>query len=827
MPDFTTSLHSYFSDLTQARWPLLVLGLGLSPLAAAAQQRGSLTGGVQSAAGAPLDFVTITLHRAADSVVVKTEFSDAQGQFRFEVPTDGRFLLSAAQVGYGRYWSPALTVSTAGLRLPAIVLRPSAASALQEVTVTARKPLYEPLTAGGGTRVNVADSPLAAGATALEVLSRAPGIGSDGKDNLSLRGRQGLLVVVDGKRVPLTGADLADYLKALPAEQVQHMELLTNPPAQYDAQGGAGVIAISLKKDQRLGTNGSATAGAGRGGYGRFTGGGSLNHRRKNLNLYGNYTYTERRYFTRYDFDRYYAADGPQPPATSRQFNDQVSHLRSHAGKLGADFTLSKRTLLGASLTGLLSHIDNQVDTQGEFRTLEGLPQSRYTSVTTQAIARPSGSANLNFRHALADSAAAAALTFDADYGRYRSTRLMAQAATYIEPQNASSQASADQATDLSLGTLKLDWSQPLPHRVRLEAGVKGTRVRSDNSALFFSDGNGSLVLNPLISKRFSYAENVNAAYASVRAATAQTTLQAGLRVEQTNTLAELQGDATRERHYTQLFPSVLVQRTLSSRHALALALARRIDRPSYGQLNPLRFYVDPISYRAGNPDLVPQTSYSAELTHTYRQKFTTTLAYARTHLPLVNAVQPSPDGGRLVVNQDVNLTAQDYVALTLTAPLEPAKWWTLYANGVFYYSRFRGSLAGTALDQGQPACQLAASNTFSLPRGWSAELTGTLQSGEVWGFERSTTRGQVGAGLQRSFWNKQAVLRLSATDIFYTSPVSATSAFINFRETFARREDLRVLTATFTYRFGNGKVAAARKRTAGAEDELRRAGGL
>ena len=105
--------------------------------------------------------------------------------------------------------------------------------------------------------VNVADT-LATGATALEVLGRAPGVSNDGKDNLSLRGRQGLLVVVD-ERVPLTGAGLADYLKALPAEQVQSTELLTNPPTQYDAQGGAGVIAINLKKDQRLGTNGSAT----------------------------------------------------------------------------------------------------------------------------------------------------------------------------------------------------------------------------------------------------------------------------------------------------------------------------------------------------------------------------------------------------------------------------------------------------------------------------------------------------------------------------------------------------------------------------------------
>ena len=823
MPDFTPSPH-FFCSISLIIKRLMLLLLGLLPLAGAAQQAAPLTGTVRGSAGAPIEFATLTLHRAADSVVVKTEFSDAQGQFRFDAPAGGRYLVSAAQVGYGRYWSPALAVPTDGLTLPVIGLQPSAATALQEITVTARKPLYEPQ--AGGTRVNVADSPLATGATALEVLSRAPGVGTDGKDNLSLRGRQGLLVVVDGKRMPLSGADLADYLKALPAEQVQSIELLTNPPAQYDAQGGAGVIAINLKKDQRLGTNGSATLGAGRGGYGRYTGGLALNHRRKNLNLYGNYTYTERRYFTRYDFDRQYAAT-VLPAATSRQLNDQVSNLRSHAAKVGADCTLSKRTLLGASLTGLLSRIDNSVDTQSAFRGLDGGALSRYSSVTAQNIGRPSGSANLNLRHALADSANAAALTFDADYGRYRTTRLTAQRAHYEEPQPVTRLLDGDQRSDLAIGTLKLDFNQPLPHRARLDAGAKATRVRSDNRVAFFNTANGVTTLNPLISKDFHYAENVNAVYVSLRAAGPHTSFQAGLRAEQTNTRAEFSGAAARERHYTQLFPSVSVQRTLSARHALSLALARRIDRPNYGQLNPLRFYIDPISYRAGNPGLIAQTSYSAELTHTYRQKFLAALAYARTDQPIVSVVQPSPDGGRLVVNQDVNLASQDYLALTLTAPLEPAKWWTLYANGVFYYSRFRGNLAGTSLNQGQPACQLSASNTFSLPHGWSGELTGTFQSGEIWGFETSTARGQVGAGLLKNFWNKQGTLRLSATDIFYTSPTYFTSTFVNFRETFYKREDLRVVTATFTYRFGNGKVAAARKRAAGAEDELRRAGGL
>ncbi|RZL12609.1 MAG: TonB-dependent receptor [Hymenobacter sp.] len=304
------------------------------------------------------------------------------------------------------------------------------------------------------------------------------------------------------------------------------------------------------------------------------------------------------------------------------------------------------------------------------------------------------------------------------------------------------------------------------------------------------------------------------------------TTLQAGLRAEQTNTRAETVGSSALERHYIQLFPNVLMQHTLSKQHALALAAGRRIDRPSYVQLNPIRSYLDATSYRAGNPDLVPATSYNVEVSHTYKQKFTTALAYARTSQPLVNVVQPAPDGGQLVVNRDVNLSTQHFYTLTLTAPLELTKWWTIYANGLFYYNRYQGTLASTTLDRGGFATNLTLNNSFVLPRGWVAEVNGFYESREVFHFQVIQPRGQVTAGVQKSLWNKQATLRLNVADIFYTVPTRVASTYNNFTEDYYRREDTRVVTAAFSYRFGNGKVAAARRRAAGADEELRRAAG-
>ena len=775
--------------------------------------------GTVTAAGAPLEFATVTLHRGADSAVVKTEFSDARGGFLLQAAA-GRYLVSAAQVGFGRRWTAAFELPAAGLSLPPLALQTSQATALKEVTVTARKPLYE--RQADRTVVNVADSPLSSGATALDVLSRAPGVSLDGANNLALRGRQGVMLVVDGKRVPLTGDELASYLRALPAEQVQNMELITNPPAQYDAQGGAGVIALNLKKDQRLGTNGSANASYGRGEFGKFTAGLSLNHRRRNVNVFGTYTYADRRDFARQQFDRQYAATAALPGVSSAVTGRRVLALQSHAAKVGADFTLAKQTALGMSLTGLLSNTNTVNESQTQFFGNSGAVAQRNRSTAVQDIGRPNGSANVNFRHAFADSATAASIVADADIARYATTRTLALTTRYDEVLLPDALLKGDQRSDLTIGAVKVDFSQPLPHRARFETGVKATRITSNNTVVFRNEG----VVNPLISGNFNYYENVNAAYVSLRGAAPKTTWQGGVRLEQTNIRTEMANEILRERSYSQLFPSAAVQRTFNDRHALGLSAARRIDRPSYGQLNPLRAYFDAVSYRSGNPDLVAQTSYNLELTHTYRQKFTTAIAYAQTDQPIVTAVQPSPDGGRFVVNREVNLTTQDYLALTLAATLEPAKWWTLYGNGVFYYSRFRGSLAGTALDRQQPACLLTASSTFGLPLGWTAEVNGTFQSGEIWGFEHSRARGQLLAGVQKSLWAKKAALRLNVADVLYTAPIRSTSTYDNFTESYLLRQDTRVVTAAFTYRFGNGKVTAARKRTAGADEELRRAAG-
>jgi outer membrane receptor protein involved in Fe transport len=319
----------------------------------------------------------------------------------------------------------------------------------------------------------------------------------------------------------------------------------------------------------------------------------------------------------------------------------------------------------------------------------------------------------------------------------------------------------------------------------------------------------------------------VNAAYFTFTQSLAKGSLTAGLRAEQTNATGrqEVGGEPFPPRRYVQLFPSAGLKRTLTDKHEVGVSLSRRIDRPTYNQLNPFRTYIDATTYGSGNPSLLPQTSYNLELSHTYRQKFTAELAWSITDKPIINAVQPAPGPGNFVVARDINLTRQDTYTLTLSAQLEPFKWWSTNTNAEVFYARYVGNLAGTALDKGRPAFNLTSNSTFTLGHGWGADLTGTYQSRLIYGFFDLRPRGELTAGLSKSLWDKKGNLKLNVTDMLYTQKTRATSTYNNYQEGFYQRFDSRVATLAFTYRFGNQKVAPTRRRAGGAEDEKRRAG--
>ncbi|GAA4360787.1 outer membrane beta-barrel family protein [Hymenobacter saemangeumensis] len=797
---------------------LLPAILLLGPLATQAQTRAALSGSLRSSTGAAVEFATVTLHRAADSSVVKTEFSDDKGAFRLEALSGARYLVSAAQVGFERYWSGPLELPAAGLSLAPIMLRTSAATALKEVTVTARRPLFE--RQADRTVVNVEGSTLAAGNTTLDVLSRSPGVTVDGNDNLGLRGRQGLLVLIDGKRQPMSGAELADLLRALPADQLKSIELITNPPARYDAQGSAGIIAINLKKDQRQGSNGSVNASYGRSQYNKLTGGLSLNHRKKKLNLFGSYSYANRENFGGLNLHRDFFNRAGQLIGTTDQQSRFVGHSFTHSWKTGADFSLTPKTTVGMVVNGLDNRNQSNGNNTGLIRNLARGENYPFFSASKANSYSPNAAANLNLRHAFTDSLGTHELTVDADYAAYRIDN--DQVLRTYNNELLLNTVSNNQLGQLSIQSLKLDYTRPLSKQAQLEAGAKASLVTADNDAKFYTDGQYDLNS----SNRFRYDENINAAYVNLNYTTPRLTLQAGLRGEQTNAVGKQDRSVefqNFDRHYFQLFPSAAIKRTFSDKHELALSMSRRIDRPTYGSLNPFRQFIDRTTLQGGNPELLPQTSYNLELTHTFRQNYSLGLSYSVTSNPMIGVVQPASDS--TVIATTRNLDYQHYYGLTATVPVQVAKWWNMYNNVVLYYNRFTGNLAGTNLNRGGVALEFSSSHTFTFGNGWSGELNGRYESRQVYGFLVQQPLGSVGAGLQKSLLDRKLNVKLAVADIFYTMPAHVTSSYSNYEEKFYQFRDTRVGTLSLSYRFGNDKVVPAKRRAGGAEEEKRRAG--
>lgn len=782
-----------------------------------------ISGTVRAVEGTTIEFATIALHRATDSVVVKTEFSDASGAFRFEQLPVGQYFISASQVGFDRAQTAPFSVSASDQTLPAIVLKPSSKTQLKEVTVQARRPLFEREV--DRIVVNVDGSPLSAGATSLEVLSRSPGVTVDQNDNLSLRGKQGVLVEIDGKRVPMTGTELGEMLRGLPANSIDKIELITNPPAKYDAAGSAGIISIKLKKDSRQGTNGSLTGSYGYGRYYKLVSGLSLNHRHKKLNLFGSYNYSDRNVLTQLTLHRNFYQN-QRFLGTSDQENVGKTNYISHTYRAGVDYSLSKQTVLGAVVSGMAMNAEAQIPNVTQTFDEQGKLQSSYQSDNRRNLSTPNVAANINIKHSF-DSIGKRELTADVDFARYETHRRQNLETSFTLPLRPTTTLAGNQNGGLTIRSVKADYAHKLSDKARLEGGLKISWVNSANDVLFTTTSEGQSAIDTGKSNQFQYDELINAAYLNLNKTIDKTTIQAGLRAEQTSVKGlQVIGNAGFERNYFQLFPSLFIKQTLSKTHDLGLSLSRRIDRPTYNQLNPFRAYIDATTYFTGNPSLFPQTSYNLELTHTFKQKFITSVSYSRTDQPIINVVQPAPEGNQQAISTFQNLTRSDYYGLTLTIPVQPASWWTLDNNLVAYYQRFIGELAGTSLNNGLPAFTLNSTSTFTLGRGWTADLTGNYQSRQLYGFLDIRPLGQLNVGVQKTMWAKKGTLKLNVTDVFFTSPVRATSAYTNYAEQFYQLQDTRVATASFTYRFGNDTLSPSRRRAGGAEDEKRRAGG-
>ncbi|MFT3680792.1 MAG: TonB-dependent receptor [Ferruginibacter sp.] len=793
--------------------------------------KGKITVMVITAEQNPAENATVELLKANDSSLIKATLTGRDGNAVFENTAFGQYILRTTLVNFTSSYSAPFELGDekTEIKLPTVILQRATAQ-LDNVTVVARKPFLQKLS--DRIVVNVENSIVSAGSSAMDVLERSPGINIDQNDVISLRGKSGVIIMIDGKRTPMTGTDLANYLKGLPSSAIERIDIITNPSARYDAAGNSGIIDIRMKKDQRFGVNGTATAGYGQGVYPKANAGSTFNYRNKSLNLFGNYNYAYRVGLNHLLLDRNFYENGVYNGGDLKD-NYSKSPSSTHTSRIGMDFFPSKKTILGFVVNGNFNHYTRKNDNKSTVLNTEKEATSTFNSYASNNDHNNNWLVNVNFKHTF--DSTGKELTADADYGEYRSTSLTVNSTNYYKldgtPLQPKYTLNGDQDGKLSFKTAKVDYVNPLGKTAKWEAGVKTSYVSSDNDAKFFDVSSGTPVNDVNKTNHFLYEEYNNAGYINFSKEFQKFDMQLGLRGERTDikTWQEM-GNVKFDSSYFQLFPSAFFNYKLKEEQTIGLSVSRRIDRPGYSELNPFLFLIDVTTYATGNPGLLPQTTWSYELSYTVKSlSFSVNYSHTRNNQNITLArfkeVFPNvPSPENVTVQIPINLKSSDYYGVSVSAPVRINNWWSMINNGNLYYEKFNGNFSGTVLRNGRPAADIRTNNTFTFKKGWTAELNASLNTGGQYGFLVFDPQWSLSAGVQKTILKNKGTIRFNVTDIFWTNLPKAIITFSNYIEKWHAYRETRVGNLSFTYRFGNNKVQAARRRTTASEEERQRA---
>jgi hypothetical protein len=383
--------------------------------------------------------------------------------------------------------------------------------------------------------------------------------------------------------------------------------------------------------------------------------------------------------------------------------------------------------------------------------------------------------------------------------------------------------------TDIDIYTAKLDAERRLG-KGKLGYGAKTSFVTTKNTFDFFNDdASGTPVKLLKQSNSFKYSENVNAVYANYqRPLNDKWSIQAGLRAEQTNSDGNLtRADGTSKdndrvkRSYIDLFPSAALTWSINQKHNLNLTYSRRIDRPTYQDLNPFENKLDELTYEKGNAFLRPQYTDNIELTHTFKSMINTTIGYSHVK---DYATQATDTINNATYVQQQNFKKQEILNFSIGSPTTINKWWSGYANIWYNYQLFSGTIGNNKLKNNVPSYGAYLLQSFILGHNYNAEVSGWYNGPSVWGGTWKTKpQGGVDVGLQKQLFQKQASVKISATDIFHTAPWKANNDFGGLYIRGGGSWESQTFRLSFSWRFGNSQVKSSRERQTGLESEAKR----
>ncbi|UKN00967.1 outer membrane beta-barrel family protein [Paracrocinitomix mangrovi] len=775
--------------------------------------------GYVSSDGLSVPSATVYIKSVADSSVAKVGLADTVGIFNITGIPNGEYFAEVSMVGLKRHLTEGFKVSDANVDLGEIEM--STNTELQTVEVVQLRPVIE--IHPDKTVFNVDKTINATGENGFDLLRKAPGVIIDNSNNIMLEGKSGVMVFIDNKATVLAGDDLVNFLKTLQASDIDNIEIITQPSSKYDAAGNAGIINIILKKDKRLGTNGTIQGGYEYGVNHRYNGSINLNHRTKKTNLYGTYSTNQGKHRTFLFFDR---------TQNGFQYDSETyitSLLNSHNGKVGFDWFLNDKHTVGVLANGNFFNAGSESVATTDIGP-SGVAPIQFldaNNITSGRNYQATGNINYRFADTLGHE-----LTVDVDYGIYNREANSYQPNIYTDTAgNILTESNYRMLTPTNISILsgKADYSQNA-WGGKLGFGAKFSMVKTANyfDIFYVEDNSDSLIENR--SNDFFYDEIIGAAYLNYsRKLGKKLSMQLGLRYEHTIAKGDLVTatgtyNDTVNRNNPQLFPSGGLTWTPNMKHIWSLTFSRRITRPNYQTLNPFQTQLDELSYRQGNPTLKPSYANNARLSHTFKYRFNTSLSYSYVQNYFAQVTDTLGYAQNFISTK--NVADEQTINLGVSLPFQIKKWWSLFFNlNAFHTSYIAKDEKFVPINRA--TANVFLSNTFLVKGGWKFELSGWYSSPSIWGGTYLvSSMGSLNIAVEKKFFKDRLSVRLAGNDILFTSYWRADLQYGDLYIDGSGGWESRKVAVNVIYNFGNKEVKKARQRKTSLEDVEERTGG-
>ncbi|WP_316827191.1 outer membrane beta-barrel protein [Pedobacter miscanthi] len=797
--------------------PYFILSLLFLNIVSAQTTRIRITGTVITKNGVKVS-ANLKFTSLADSSFVKTVSTNQEGNYLLENFPAGKFVVIVNAVGYK-------TVQETFASLPgkaSIDLSfnlETEAKELESVVIAGRKPLIE--RRNDKTVMNVENSIVSTGNTALEILAKMPGVSVNQDGIISVKGKSGVNVLIDGKSTYLSAEQLATRLRSLNGNEIKAIELITNPSSRYDAEGNAGILNIKLKKNTNYGTNGNINLGFGYGKNAKSDAGISINHRDKNLNIFGSFANNNNKASENLDILR--IAKGDNQDTYFHQYNTQVRFTHNNNYKAGIDYFINEKNTLGFLTTG---YFNNGHDLSNGGTAIG----SSFTKVDSSIIAdNPAKNKyrnqayNLNYKSVI--DTLGQEFAIDLDYVQYHSEENTLYQNFFFDQNGLTFKSPAifRNATPsfIKIKAAKIDYTLPLNASTKLDMGLKSSWVSTDNDFQFKNLVGTDWKNDIKRSNHFIYDENINAAYASLKHEFKSTNIEVGLRMEQTNSKGNsINDNKIVNRSYFDFFPSFSLNQTLNPNHEIGFSYSRRIDRPDYKSLNPFVYFVDLYTFSQGNSFLNPQYTNVFQLSYDYKKALNISLGYNITNNLIMDVLLPG-NGQKTLYQTVQNLDKQYAYDLTIGYPTTITKFWSMDNTFTSTYNQIKTTNLGDGVyDRKKVNFMINSSHTFILSPSAAAELSGEYLSSQIYGTYAIKPYYGIDLGLKKSFFDKKLNVKLAANDILNSRKARISSALSGLEYNLTQKQETRVYRLTLNYIFGSSSLKGTRDRKTSVTDE-------